>query len=786
MTCAWFHSLRRLARHAALAVAGFAAVLAGAAEPAAPLPVPPLQHEDWSVPADSGIPTNLVSATEALFAAGMADPRGGEYRTVVVRVGSLFSGDASKTETHGWLLPGSPRPTHAVCWNGLVYPVIDVGPVADLKKDVAALLTGRFDDRGWIPRETESVSHRTIEPIKGCLLLRLGETELARDFWLSLQTRSKPVDTRVGLFDQRRTFGDKKPTNNVPAKLDPKTPSPLPAWSTVWLGVALDRTLAAHVRGDFAEALTTARWLAGVRAKLPADSVPAATLASLDLLPGLIADLERRLAQTAPAVPDLESIAALPDAERAKAALAFFDTIAVRPRIQSGGVLWSDSEVFALVMDSGQAAVEPLLAALESDSARLLTRSIALQKDYQPERRVMPVADALIEALRGLLRIHSLDDVFQRAELDRAETGAHKVAAARFRDYIRRANAMTLQESWYATLLNDGARASWDQAMREIVAPGRFRSSFRRPSGPGPQLAGEILRTKTAPTVTELMLRRIGRWTPVPGDRTFGLAPFRSKIAVLAKWDAQAALDLTEETLLDVFKVWEAEAAKTDRDADLSSSAARSFGALVVEMAAQGRTNHLDLYASWVLRLGDQDYLGWIPGRDSGNNPLEPLWLYPDHPSIRDATATLLDPDTSRLRAWLTLGVGLRSFYVLEADSGLVGLPVFQPRLLEALADTTPVGTIERPGGGRYEVLENTGQRHGKRLFSDKYLDDKLPSMTLRLRDATAMRLTTWADLPRFELYWNEDERDARIDEFIRLLRAEGPDFAKRAKKGRR
>src|SRR5205823_5993767 len=99
----------------------------------------------------------------------------------------------------------------AVCWNGLVYPVFRLGEPADLKADVlkaidadAAVRKGQggdhlsqmyrtFDPTSAIP-EAAAVSHETVLPLKACLLLRLGQEELARRLWKAWEAGLEKVN----------------------------------------------------------------------------------------------------------------------------------------------------------------------------------------------------------------------------------------------------------------------------------------------------------------------------------------------------------------------------------------------------------------------------------------------------------------------------------------------------------------------------------------------------------------------------------------------------------------
>ena len=64
------------------------------------LPAPPMQQAPWTPPPTS-LPSNYVSATRALFKAGMADPRGCEYREIEVGTGDVWRGDGGVVSTHG-------------------------------------------------------------------------------------------------------------------------------------------------------------------------------------------------------------------------------------------------------------------------------------------------------------------------------------------------------------------------------------------------------------------------------------------------------------------------------------------------------------------------------------------------------------------------------------------------------------------------------------------------------------------------------------------------------------
>ncbi|MCI0380398.1 MAG: hypothetical protein L0215_22665 [Gemmataceae bacterium] len=117
------------------------------------LPEPPAQTQPWQPP-QTTLPKDFVSATEALFGAGLADPRGCDYRVIKVAVGNCWDGGGSVVTTHGWVLPDAVAGQRfAVCWNGLVYPALSVGDKADWDKDVESMFQS---EKNWKKRAARS------------------------------------------------------------------------------------------------------------------------------------------------------------------------------------------------------------------------------------------------------------------------------------------------------------------------------------------------------------------------------------------------------------------------------------------------------------------------------------------------------------------------------------------------------------------------------------------------------------------------------------------------------
>ena len=87
-------------------------------------------HQDeleWEAPS-SGLPQQFVDSVEFMFENGLADPRGGEYRSVTITVNSSWKREEKQIETMGWVFPkSSVNPQYVVCWDGLIYLPDKVG-----------------------------------------------------------------------------------------------------------------------------------------------------------------------------------------------------------------------------------------------------------------------------------------------------------------------------------------------------------------------------------------------------------------------------------------------------------------------------------------------------------------------------------------------------------------------------------------------------------------------------------------------------------------------------------
>lgn len=522
------------------------------------LPVPPAQTQAWTL-ANANLPAAYVSATRALFDAGLADPRGGEYRDIEIGTGSPWTGDAGVIPTRGWILPGEGVQQFAVCWNGLVYPVVSVGAAADWKADTREAI--RRGGRSWRTAGNEAVTTHAsaLFPLKGCLILRLGEADLAREFWTAIQPGGPGGAARPPA---------QATATNAPAKAEIKLAEtdPYLEWARDWTWTMFERAVCAHMRGDDRLALADARALA--RSQPVIENEAAARgfqkdrtffssgngrephfLQFLAPLPQLLADQERRAARPKAQTVLQTGLDRFPNqAARIAALVEDLDEVAQRQWGQPGGLNnWEWSPVVAALLKEGAAAVEPLLQFLETGGGTRLTRSVSFGRDFHRGRELRPVYQPAAVAVLQILGINA-------ATLGYGG-GVHYGTAlpdgfvAAVRAYRGKLGALSPAEQWYQTLKDAHAsQPQWEEAIGNLVAD-------EKPAGPAAatnaplRLRGESLRAKSNPTVTELLLQRAKIWKPRFPGSTFEIGERVGFLGLIARWDGAAALPLLQESM---------------------------------------------------------------------------------------------------------------------------------------------------------------------------------------------------------------------------------------------
>lgn len=715
------------------------------------LPVPPMQHSRWQIPQPQ-LPTNYLSATRLLFEQGLADPRDCDYRTIEVGTGDVWAGDGGVVETHGWILPGKQKQHFAICWNGLVYPVVSAGTKADLEADVTGMVTnGMVTWRSVIP-EGLAVSPQSMLGIKGCLLLRLGRIDLATRYWQAQMQRGQ--DFQNAMWSRGRPAA--APATNSEIKLP--AADPYVAWATEWSWAMFDRTICAHMRGDEALALATARQLAGVQPEIEAEcdqrgfqrqpyydnqrrDQKQPYLNFLDQLPLLLADLERR-AKEGSRVTVIESGLQniTNQTERITALIHDLDLVQARQWSQPGWVNLPEDPIVSALIQEGDPAVEPLFDCLDND--KRLTRSVGFGRDFSTGRTVIPVSSAANVALQSILQ------------------AGFSGGAKEMRAYWDKYKNLKLEDRWYAILDDDQAGSRWGEAAARIMQPvnvtsypGGLSMVKTVPTNATVPLRGQILRSKLNPSVSELMSRRALEF-PKDNPNAYDISAACQMGLYLAAWDAQAAGPVV--TTL------------SKRCRTVMEHSGQNLGGLLAKLS-QARAKADDPAAF-------EDYAAWLPTTsptDMGysiSDNLVPLKQFPTNP-VLEATAEKMFGDTNS--AWSRLPWPQNgSDNALSSD--LVKVPAFRRLIIRELDRKEICGSVSwqlSPGVVNYSVTDL--HMGGSFMYSFPKSNETTngTSADLRWCDWTALSLANGKRIPPYNPFAPVEKRDKELESIKILLR---------------
>lgn len=402
------------------------------------LPEGPQQRQPSARPATK-LPEKMVSAADFLFQLGLADPRGCEYREIEVVASGWFGSMDRDGKIHGWVLPERAGDTRrfAICWNGAIYPVVSIGAAADCRENMLRLI--KLDEalcekrlaehkeheaerakvaqqRGekYSPMspsfrfrnelERSSIEQTYMTRLKAVLCLRLEHVDLAEAIW-----------TRWHIED--------------PAKADA---DPFVEIAQEWVRALGQQAIYAHFRANDVLALHGLRLLNRVQGPLEAEADKRGIKPKLWLRKGaqhlhlpyklseLLADQERR-AKEGPrerflprgprnvlhvnldgtpakfvAPPEFKDY---PDTPKRIAAL-----IRDLELVDDQGHADTPDPILRALIAEGDAAIEPLLACLESDVR--LTRSIGFQMRVVVYDDIVPVHSYAKRALSEILHVN--------------------------------------------------------------------------------------------------------------------------------------------------------------------------------------------------------------------------------------------------------------------------------------------------------------------------------------------------------------------------------------------
>ncbi|BAU15607.1 hypothetical protein LEP3755_61660 [Leptolyngbya sp. NIES-3755] len=386
------------------------------------LPQPPQQFALADVP-ETSIPSEFVSASMKLFEQGLADPRGCKYRTIVVGTGDCWQADHGLVIVNGWVLPA--EQPFAVGWNGLVYPVVGIGAVADLEADINQIVLNAQSDRDKFAGYREqmcvaeyiSLSHQAFRLIKVCLLLQLGRADLAEQLWTFVDEAEEQIDQDF-------------------------------YWmlANQWLWTLFDRAICAHLRGDDRLVLVDLPFLLACRQSVETEARSRGInllnrdrldrLYYLNRVPELLADHQRRANQ--PKVEPALKFGLENYASRSDCIAALIHDLEEVFAPQGGQPSYPSfycHPVIEALANQGEAALELLLQCLEQDTR--LTRTVHIWRDFSPSRSVLGVHEAAYAVIVQILGMRFYDRTSSGSNLTGRGVQGRRIVAARIREYMQ-------------------------------------------------------------------------------------------------------------------------------------------------------------------------------------------------------------------------------------------------------------------------------------------------------------------------------------------------------------
>ncbi len=681
------------------------------------IPAAPQQNQPWQPP-ETSIPAEYVAKIAAAFKHGLADPRNCEYREVEVPMGRDSGGRFFRSKTHGWLLPGNDKQSQqfAILWDGLIYPVISIGSAASIQDDIQQLCP--IADREVVYRFPEIFTSVSSNYGAVCaLLLRLGEVKLAE--------KAYPEATKSG-----RIWNDDIQK------------------ATLWS--MFSRALGAHMYGDDKLALCYAEQYESLLGEDEGDFTSTAR--------ELLVEQRRRAGKQSKAKNEIDAM------------ILDLESVDARQVSQPGIVpLGYDKRVQALIA-VGDAAVEPLLECMENDQR--LTRSVGYQRSFYPRRTIITVSEAAYMALSGIMQQSFFKTVSTSDSLSIRGIEYRRKVAQQIRAHYNRYKNMSYEEKWYHILQNndepvDVQLQAAEHICREIKVNVIPDSS---PQDTSVQLAGEVLRSKNNPSVSELLNRRAVEYLPdAASPQVFNHAQRMARFS--AEWDLPNSLPALQEVSNAIYR-------ELLKDEYFKVELFELLVQLTIHRVKAGDKAALQQYCETLLPRSEQ-VIGGNSGR-AWEVCMKPLYTFPEEAvAITTAEAIFDTPgngwseyfgkfkDARRIENWLFAKFMRLASYRKHVRRGLdnKGERVKWETIIKDNWVEFNSVALDRSGSGSYGYSAAA-------VKNDPLFPGNNTTQILRVCDIFAKALSDLKDggYPAFQNYWEEKDRDRAIEQIALKL----------------
>jgi len=787
---------------------------------------PPQQRVPWTAP-KSRLPKEFIAATTSLFNQGMADPRGCQYREVAVRAYDFRDAEAKDISTHGWVIPdAADRPTRlAICWNGVVYPLVAAGKPADYRADVLDAIRAKrvafgiqtflycgsgpglitsidsFEPGFNIKNppvihksyEITTTTYRTVCRLWACILLRVGAIDLAEVVWEQYRPDDLVDNTRSGHAPNAAPEADSNQQTEAPY-------DPYLELASDWTWPLYDRAFVAHLRGDDRLALAASERLATIWNAVQTEGAEHDTehphaswfkkprpvyLERIASIRELLADQQRRAADrnagksppVAPRATDerLTTLSALKQAlgrcsdqkERIALLVRELEEVSALESVEClvPCEIGNADPIVRLLVAEGEPAIKPLIECLAHDPR--LTRSFGLGSYGQDATQHEPrgVGDAASVALAAIFQESFFEYTAYYVRLPATPTGRRKALAQKMQNFYEHDYRLPRYERCYQILRDDRAPLdSWCQAAATIGSAANPNADRGFVIDSRQPLVGLVPRPKMP--VEPLRTKKNPSLTELLEQR-LGEVPStleQPMLAALVDWDPKAALKLLQELTKD-----------TNRDNDPGARRHILHGplrttpknGLVLKRAKLGDPTALPEYAIWAKAHATDD-----------GGYFAPLLQFPDDPAIHGLAQWLFNDPASPLKS-----VAGRMVNQYSAGASpfvqLLVVPAFRDQVVRLLADRSPAGRVTIDGGAEKIELLIDGKVVAVDNAFPRNSSDAPPNATndFRVCDLVARNLSAIRGLPRCELYAPVVERDRAAAECLRIVKQYGHCF---------
>lgn len=630
------------------------------------------------------------------------------------------------------------RQDRFLAWDGLYYRPIKAGGRVSLDKDIAQGFFPGDRDYSFVVDPNREKRLLYAEPTTVALLLLAGKTKAAEEV------------TREMVANDINHIADRDMAIHL-------------ITSYVWY--RFDRLVKAHVQGDDTLVLQDAEYLQAHRDRLQGElrarvleegpiHYPVAyadqAFDYLDSLNILQKDARERLKRTKTPF-DLKEILKQPNPQRIQKLVEGLNEIRAQMVIIPGGpIIESDTIARALVAE-GEPAVDALIQAYDKDER--LTRTVSYGGQFQALPHLLTVREAAFAILTKILGfgLTSPSDPYKR------------MTAPELQQYWTANKRLSPAERMFGRLADDSAnKRIWKQAALAIVA-------VPRPlPGVSQSMAGETLREKNAPSVSELLAKRAlqiaGSGPLSSSEDQFDAAEAIDVGLALAKWDPAAAKPTLEALTKRALELTVDTTARGNAEGTLTTAA----GKLIAKRLQLGDDRAWADYERLVPAIQPEGYIDV--------NAYQPLWMAPENLHAEALARHLfLDPESIYQKmSRSTKGL----WYPIQGmvDSPMLRLAAFRELLIQILDDKRVVGTTTREKDSyRYSLSEGGGG--GSYSWLDMFPEVPVgASAPLRVCDQLAVQVGQLRGAKRFNAIATDEARDAQIAELIALLRRSSGD----------